>query len=463
MAHRNLYGVTASLRQLIHLNLYRIAGLDVEVTDLPPEEAEKETGPGLNLHLYHAVETPYLRNEFPPDDAGPRPIARTPMPLTLYYALTAHAIVMSKPDIPSQQKLMGLAMKSLHDFPMIDEHLEMEDPALKIPVKVLDADMILSGHNRIEVMPRQLTPEESLPFWSAVQNHTVRLTAYYEVRSTLIFPEEATAKPGIVTAFALGVSLGGVPTLSGSTSIQTVVLPALSGGATLSTTISPAVAALGATAAPAGNHVILRGTDLGDGTDAKLVLVSAGFAQLAPPVDVAIVSPGANPAWTILVHEDRIEFDVQNEVWIEEEAGPRKIAIRPGLYAIGLQRENQLKTLAGATTISTAESNRISMSVGPRIKTIAVAGAPPRIEVTLEPGVDCTEIENKLQLVIAGTVYVQVAAFLGDPTKDPGTFIVAASKVTADPLFDSADGATRMVRFAVNGVDAQPAWLEPGP
>ena len=48
MPHRNLYGVTASLRQLVHLNLFRIAGVDVEVTDLPPEEAEKETGLGLN-------------------------------------------------------------------------------------------------------------------------------------------------------------------------------------------------------------------------------------------------------------------------------------------------------------------------------------------------------------------------------------------------------------------------------
>jgi hypothetical protein len=101
------------------------------------------------------------------------------------------------------------------------------------------------------------------------------------------------------------------------------------------------------------------------------------------------------------------------------------------------------------------------MSVGPRIQGVAVAAG--MIEVTLEPGVDCTAVENKLQLVIAGKVYTRVTAFLGDPTKDPGTFIVAASKVTADPLFDPTDGATRMVRFAVNGVDAQPAWLEPGP
>jgi hypothetical protein len=461
MAHRNLYGVTASLRQLLHTNLARIAGLDVEVTDLPPEEAEKETGPGLNLHLYHAVETPYLRNEFPPDDAGPRPISRTPMPLTLYYALTAHAIVANKPDVKSQQQLMGLGMKSLHDYPVIDEKLKIDDPILGIPVTILDGDMILAGHNRIEIMPRQLTPEESLPFWSAVQNHTVRLTAYYEVRSTLIFPDEPTGKPGIVTAFALGVGASGLPTLSGSSSTLTVTLPALSGGVTLSNAVSPAVAALGATAAPAGNHVILRGIHLGDGTDAKLVLTSTGFGLLAPPVDEAIVAPGSNPAWNFVIHDEKIEFDVQSHIYIEDTAGFRQIAIRPGLYAIGLRRANQLHTLAGATTVSTAESNRISISVGPRIQNAVVAGAPPRIVMTLEAGVDCTELENKLQLAIAGKVYVRVGAFLGDPTKDPGTFVAAGSTITADPLFDPADGATRMVRFAVNGVDAQPYWLEP--
>jgi uncharacterized protein DUF4255 len=461
MPHRDLYGVTASLKELLRINLLRIEGLEVEVTDLPPEEAEKETGPGLNLHLYHAVETPYLRNEFPPDDSGPNPISRTPLPLTLYYAVTAHAIVLNKPDIKSQQRMMGLAMKSLHDFPVIDERLELMDPSLGTLVKILDKDMV-GGHNRIEVMPRQLAPEESLPFWSAVQNHTVRLTAYYEVRSTLIFPDEATAKPGLVTAFALGVGSAGLPTLTGSSSTQTVTLPALSGGATLSSPVSPAIAALGATAAPAGNHVVLHGTDLGDGTDAKLVFTSPGFAQLVPPVDEAIVAPASNPAWKFLIYDDRIEFDVQSEVHIEAPAGFRTIEIRPGPYAVGLLRENQLYTEEGATTLSTAQSNRISISVGPRIKNLAIV-AGPRIDVVLEPGVDCTEPENKLQLAIAGKIYVRVAAFTGDPTKDPGTFIVAAGKVTADPLFDPADGATRMVRFAVNGVDAQPVWLEPGP
>ena len=30
-------------------------------------------------------------------------------------------------------------------------------------------------------------------------------------------------------------------------------------------------------------------------------------------------------------------------------------------------------------------------------------------------------------------------------------------------MFDPNDGATRMVRLAINGVDCPPVWLEPGP
>jgi len=93
MPHPNLFGVTATLCELLRVNIWRLSGQVVTVSALPPEDAEKEIGSRLNLHLYHAAEDPHRRNAFPTDDAGPYPISRTPLPLTLYYVMTAHSVI----------------------------------------------------------------------------------------------------------------------------------------------------------------------------------------------------------------------------------------------------------------------------------------------------------------------------------------------------------------------------------
>lgn len=66
----DLYGVTATLRNLVRLNIRRIANLNVIVTDLPPEKAEEGGASNLNLHLFHAIEDLSKRNEFPRDSPG---------------------------------------------------------------------------------------------------------------------------------------------------------------------------------------------------------------------------------------------------------------------------------------------------------------------------------------------------------------------------------------------------------
>ncbi|WP_114952500.1 Pvc16 family protein [Sphingosinicella terrae] len=459
MPHPNLYGVTASLCELLRVNVWRLSGQEITISALPPEDAEKEPGSRLNLHLYHAAEDPTRRNVLPRDDIGPNPISRMPMPLTLYYVLTAHSLVNNAVDPPGQQLLMGLGMKSMHDYPLIDDALELPGPPAGNAILILDPAM-RGNQNRIQVMGRQLTPEDSVSFWSAAQNHTARLTAFYEVRSLLMPPEEAVGRPGIVTAFALGVTPAGRPTLHASQSQQTVTLPALSGGATLTSAISPAVAALGATTPPAGNRVTLTGESLGDGTQQKIVLASAEFAGLTPPLTQAIIDPAYNADWGFLFRGDSVRFDVQPAVQAEDPGGSRAVPIRPGLYAVAIRHDRQLKTEAGLIRLTSAESNRIPFAVSAAIASLSQIGG--RLRIQLRPGVDCTDALNLPQLSIAGDVYRFVPAFANDPAVDPGTFIAQSpTRYEADLLFDPADGATRMIRLAVNGVDSAPVWLEP--
>jgi len=459
MPHLDLYGVTATLSELLRVNIWRLTGQNVTVTDLPPEEAEKESGSLLNLHLYHAMEDPNRRNDFPTDDLGPYPISRTPLPVILYYALTAHSSANNVINPADQQFLMGLGMKSLHDFPMIDDALELPGPPAGAALKIL-ASTMRGRQNYVRIIARPTTPEETVTFWSAAQNHTARLTAYYEVRSLLLPPDEPAEKPPLVTSYALGVGSSGRPTLFASSSKQTVTLPALSGGTVLTNEMTPAVAAMGAPAASAGDNVGIGGEALGDGTDARIVLSATGFSTLNPPRDEAVIDPASNPAWQFLVRNDSLSFAVRPTVFAEAPGGFAAVPIRPGLYAIALRRQKVLTTSNGATSISTAESNRIPFAVGPLIGGTTLVGG--RVRFTLAAGVDCTDPENVPQLSIAGEVYRLVAAFSGVPADDAGSFIVeSATRYLAQPLFDPTDGATRMVRIAVNGVDAPPFWLEP--
>jgi hypothetical protein len=460
MAYLDLYGVTATLSELLRVNVWRLTGQIVTVTDLPPEEAEKETGSLLNLHLYHAMEDPNRRNDFPADDLGPYPISRTPLPVILYYALTAHSSANNVINPATQQFLMGLGMKSLHDFPMIDDALELRGPPLGDEVQIL-ASAMRGQQNYVRIIARQTTPEESVTFWSAAQNHTARLTAFYEVRSLLLPPDAAAEKPALVTSYALGVGSAGRPTLLASTSVQTVTLPALSGGTVLTNEMTPAVAAMGAPPASEGDRVRVSGEALGDGTDARIVLSAAGFDALVPPRGEVVIDPAANPAWQFLVRNDALSFAVGPTVFAEAPGGFEAVPIRPGLYGIALRRAKVLTTSNGAISISTAESNRIPFAVGPLITGAAWAGA--RLRFTLATGVDCTDFKRNVpQISIGGEVYRFVEVFANDPLVDPGTFIPqSATRYEVDLLFDPNDGATRMVRLSVNGVDAPPFWLEP--
>lgn len=453
MPHGNLYGVTATLKELLRINIWRISDQDVTVSDLPPEEAEKTSGSRLNLHLYHAAEDPGRRNDIIPGDSAPFPISRTPLPLTLYYALTAHSNANDGPNAAQSQFLMGLGMKSLHDFPVIDDSLILPGPPDGIPVPILESNM-RGRQNRITIVQRQLSPEDTVTFWAAAQHHTARLTAYYEVRSLLLPPEPETEKAPLVAAVALGAMSSPRPTLVSSSSIQTMKLPALSGGTSLSNPVAPAVAALGATLAPAGNRVTATGEGLGDGSDARILL---GGGTLTGE---AVVDPAFNPEWHFVFTGDSLAFDLLPEVQAEAPGGFATLAIRPGLYSLAVRREKVLKTQAGATSIGPMESNRIPFAVGPAVESFSVVGG--RVRLKLREGVDCTHPLNIAQLTIGGDVYRFETAFSPDPAKNPGTFIAQSETVyEAHPFFDPSDGGTRMVRLAVNGVDAAPFWLEP--
>src|SRR5262245_39872075 len=94
------------------------------VSALPPD---KLTGIGdhvLGLYLYYISEDAHYKNLPPPSD-GLLPIRYTPMGLNLYYQLSAHSDLLGNVGAENEQTMIGLAMKALHDYPVIDDTTEI--------------------------------------------------------------------------------------------------------------------------------------------------------------------------------------------------------------------------------------------------------------------------------------------------------------------------------------------------
>lgn len=447
----DLYGVTATLRNLVRFNIWRIANINVAVSDLPPEQAEEAASSGLNLHLFHAMEDPSKRNEFPRDSLNGFPVAEAPLPLILYYVLTAHSVG-DAPDVPGQQRLMGLAMKTFHDFPAFGESLQLPTPPANLMLPVFDLRM-RNNQNRIEVLPRQLTPEESINFWSAAQNHTARLTAYYEVRSTLLPPEEPQAKAGLVMGYGLGVSVGGRPRLVATLSVQTVTLPAALGGGTLGTPLSPAEAAIGSATVPSSALITATGNDLGDGTAEVLLLQHEGTEIEVDPI--------ANPSWGIRFRGHELSFVVQATAQTLVGGALVNVPIVPGVWTLAVRRSRALAVSNGPPRTAVTQSNRVAFAVGGAVAAVATLLGPPRLRVDLAAGVDAIASEGASELSIAGEVYTLHPASVPGPLGAGEYRAVSPTRFEAMLTFDPADGETRLVRLGLAGVDCAPFWVTP--
>jgi hypothetical protein len=110
--------VTATLRRLLD------QGLNAElpgtrVSTRPPDRArENHTGNQVNLFLYQTLPNAAWRN-IAPGPASPGGASVPPLALNLYYLLSAYGQNEDDPD-PYSHRLLGEAMRILHDHPVLD-------------------------------------------------------------------------------------------------------------------------------------------------------------------------------------------------------------------------------------------------------------------------------------------------------------------------------------------------------
>ena len=218
----------------------------------------------VGLYLYHVIEDPHFKN-LPAITSDVPPIRYTPMGLNLHYQLNAHSDIQGAPGIEKEQLLMGLAMKALRDYPIIDDSTRIGG-AQVFPAELQGTD------NRFRISLLPVLPNEAMNYWNA-GNQPLRLAAYYEVSVVLLEPDEARMRAGRVLLYGVYTFVRGAPRLDSSLSFTTFTIPGAASARTVE--VRPAEVAI-------GEKLQLIGSELA-GDETTLLIKSPRFAN---PIEV---------------------------------------------------------------------------------------------------------------------------------------------------------------------------------
>ena len=456
MALQNLFKVTKTLMDLLKQNIMlnidtELGGLDI--TANPPEKVEVTTNT-LNIYLYHIAEDPYYKNAVGAGNAVPD-IATTPMALSLFYILTAHHETASSFDAETQQKLMGYALKTFHDLPVITDRTRING------TPILDSNLQGKG-NSLQIVLRPVSAEDAVAFWGSEETRTTRLSAYYEVRVVMLEPEPPKRMAGIVLNLGTFLTQLGSPHLDCSQSVMSFSLPASTGitdPQRIDATPARVSTDVGDPAAP-NNRLVLRGTNLAIGQSRSLVLKNALWARQG--FDTAVIDPALNSAWNLVFRSERIEMDVQKTLTLD--ASPDRIVF-PGAYTATLQVVKVEQVILNQLKQITDSSNEVVFFVAPRITGHTAPGPDKRITVAIEPEFDLThgtgsDEELEIRVVMAGQTYERgnFDPSPPSPADNDGRFEVGTGSVTFQ-AFEVTPG-DHPFRLIVNGAESAPFWIE---
>jgi Pvc16 N-terminal domain len=166
---------TATLRSLL------ARGLGIEhVTVRSLDNARKDiTTDHVNLFLYQTLPDGAWRNMDMPRQMKPGETGQPPLPLILYYLLTAYSDDL---DDTSSHRLLGQAMSILHDHPLLGAE---EISKATEPIANLKDSNLHQQLERVRITLQPLTLEEMSKVWSPFQTQ-YRLSAAYQVAVVLI-------------------------------------------------------------------------------------------------------------------------------------------------------------------------------------------------------------------------------------------------------------------------------------
>ena len=287
----------------------------------------------MGLYLYHIAEDPHLKNQPPAGGSGdPAPVRYTPMGLILHYLLTTDNLASEDGKMYDAQLLLGLTLKTLHDFPVVTDETEVHG------VKIFKEVGIDKTETKLRLTMQPLLSNEAVNYWTAGQS-PLRLSAYYQVSVALLEPEQPPTRSGRVLDYGVYSFVTGAPRLIGSENNLTVTIP----GTATSQEIKLRPAEV-----PIGGAVAFIGVNLSSG-DTRLMVKSNKW-------DVA---EGADLGWAVSATDDRVYATVKTTI------GGR--AILPGIYTAKVQTTTTRTAPDGELKTFTQTSNETPFTITPRI------------------------------------------------------------------------------------------------
>ncbi len=317
--------VTTTLRNLLERAI-RESPPGTVVTTRPPDKARDTiTGNQLNLFLYHTTVDAAFRNMPIPGAVRDGGSGRPPLPLCLYYLITAYG---ENDDDTVGHRVLGGAMSVLHDHPL----LSTDDIRSSLD-GVADFDL-QNQREGLRITHQPLTLEEMSKLWTTFQTQ-YRISTAYEVSVVLIDSALATRSALPVLRQGpddTGPEVQGDP-ISRLPSIEAVTVPDPSGAAAL------------------GDTVVLTGHHLTGATSVRLA-----HPLLPTPHDLPVVAGGTDRSVSVVL-------PVADAATLPSGAYTMEVVVPD--------------TVAGAPVGRT--SNRAVLALGPRITSIAPPNPVPRV------------------------------------------------------------------------------------
>ena len=421
MALLDLSQVTRTLVTLLQTHVQASPvwppGVQLTVSPDPPDKLSGDNT--LGLYLYHVAEDAHYKN-LPAPGLDQPPIRFTPMPLNLFYQLSAHSDLQTPTGAFREQLMMGCALKALHDFPVITDRSELGGaPILTPALRNLDNPL------RIELRP--VTPEEAVNFWTAGSS-PLRLAAYYQVAVVMLEPDAPQGRAGRVLAYNVFAFPDETPRIHSSVNTVNFVVPGETTPRTV--TVRPAQA-------PIGGVVHFEGSGLaGDRT--VLLLTNAGWSA---PV-------AADAAWALQANSEEATVTVQ------ETAGGA--AIVPGVYGATLRVTRRRRTADGTLRDFEYLSNESPFVIAPRIDAISAPDAAGEVVVAGRLFQHASLAADAVQ-VYAGTARLAVGAA---GALAPAEFVVdTPTQLTLRLPSGLTPGQLAPLRIIVNGAESAPHWV----
>ena len=154
------------------------------IVSAKPLDKVDTSGDLINIYLYHISINSSWRNNNIPWKVNPGEVGRPPLPLNLYYLLTAYSAEEAgevlEGDLRGSHRLLGMAMSILHDIPILTaEHLnEQLELAGSTAFRFAEKEKV-----RITLHPLSL--DDLSKIWTGFQA-SYRLAVAYEVSVVLL-------------------------------------------------------------------------------------------------------------------------------------------------------------------------------------------------------------------------------------------------------------------------------------